>query len=290
MSMNDDEVRLRSYLLRIASEEEMDQIEDSFLATSKHSALITDVENRLISDYVQDRLPQEQREAFDRNYLVTAERREHLAVARAVAAMSAEAATSERVPIVDAPSLWSRFWAWIAAPGPVVGFATAAAAVFLLIGNVVLFNRWRDQAHQAELASQRIRTLQASKERTPTPAAARILSIPVLKVEETSLSLGEQQRLRFRLPSDLPETLAVPIEIPAVPDGAMVDVTLSSAGHQIWSENGITLRRVDKVLQAELSIPFGAIRAYVDKPLKLAIVERGHAILGSFQLVFESGR
>ena len=59
MSMNDDEIRLRSYLLRLASEEEMDQIEDSFLAASKHSALITDVENRLISDYVQDRLPQD---------------------------------------------------------------------------------------------------------------------------------------------------------------------------------------------------------------------------------------
>ena len=70
----------------------------------------------------------------------------------------------------------------------------------------------------------------------------------------------------------------------------MVDVTLSSGGQQIWSENGIRLCRVGKVLQAELWIPFGAVRPYVDKPLSLAIVERGHAVLGSFQLVFETAR
>jgi hypothetical protein len=291
ISVNDDENRVRSYLLKLVSEEELDQIEEHFLATSDHSELIGDAEHRLISDYVQDRLSDEQRRAFERNYLVTSERREQLAIAQSLRGMEdtvPHAAKAHRLPGAARPNLWRRFLDWVAAPGLMVGFATAAMTVALLSGNVVLFLRWRDQAHQTEMASQQIRTLQSSKESArPAIATARVFGIPVLKVEQTSLSVGERQKLTFRLPPDVLGTIAIPLEIPATTDGATVDVALSFSGRSIWSEGAIHLRGAGKVQQADLLIPFSAIRPHLGQPLNLEIVERGHAELGTFQLIFE---
>src|SRR5215831_959225 len=83
-SISDDEKRVRCYLLKLASEEELDLIEETFLATSEHAELINDVERRLISDYVERRLSEQEKVAFERNYLVTNERREQLTIAQAL--------------------------------------------------------------------------------------------------------------------------------------------------------------------------------------------------------------
>jgi hypothetical protein len=287
--ISDDESRVRSYLLKLASEEELDQIEDAFLSTSEHSALISDAENRLISDYVQGQLSAEQEEAFQRNYAVTAERREQLAIARSLITMVPQQAGARSATSAISHSIWRWLGDWMAAPGPIAGFAAAAIAVVLLFGNVALYFRWRDQARQTEIASQQVRTLQASRENPPTPTVARVFGVPVLKIEETTLSAGAVQKLRFRLPSTFPDTLAIPIEIPAA-EGADVDVAISSAGQSVWSGNAIQLHRAGTLQRAELLIPFAAIQPHLDKEMKLEIVERGHAVLGSFQLVFETER
>jgi hypothetical protein len=295
-SINDDEKRLRRYLLKLASEEELDRIEEIYLATSGHAEVISDAETRLVSDYVQGKLSGEEKQAFERNYLVTSERHEQLSIAQALSQKEnvfAQEARGRSVLGDERLSIWRRFLDWIAAPGPIVGFATAAITVVLLSSNVVLFLRWRDQAHQTEAASQQIRTLRASsestsKENTKLPVAtARVVGIPVLKVEETSLSAGEQQKLTFRLPADVPDTIEIPLELPATVNGATVDVTLFSSGRPIWAESAIHLRSAGKVLQADLMIPFSVLQPHIGEPLKLEVVERGHADLGTFGLVFE---
>lgn len=288
--ISDDESRVRSYLLKLASDEELDEIEEAFLSTSEHSALIHDAENRLISDYVQGRLSPEQEQAFERNYAVTSERREQLAIAQSIIAIVPEAAVTQRTGGPTAGNIWRWMVNLMAAPGPIAGFATAAIAVVLLFGNVMFFFRWRDQARQTEMASQQVRTLQASKESSRPPAVARVFGVPVLKIEETTLSAGAPQKLRFRLPSDVPDTITIPLEIPPVADGAVVDATLSSSGRSIWSAGAIRLHGVGKVVRADLLIPFSTIRQHIGQPLTLEVVERGHAGLGSFQLVFDADR
>jgi hypothetical protein len=114
-----------------------------------------------------------------------------------------------------------------------------------------------------------------------------VVGIPVLKVEETTLSAGEQQELRFRLPPEPPYSIEIPLELPTAANGATVDVTLSSSGRSIWSESAIHLRSADKILQADLLIPFSVLRPHIGQPLKLEVVDRGHADLGTFQLIFE---
>jgi hypothetical protein len=300
-SINDDEKRVRCYLLKLASEEELDQIEETFLATSDHAELINDVERRLISDYVELGLSEQEKVAFEQNYLVTNERREHLAIAQALSEMEhavPREAHGRRVLGYERRNVWRRFLDWMGAPGPIVGFAAAAITVVLLSANVVLFFRWRDQVHQTAVVSEQIRKLQspkgnlrmldASKENTrPTITTVRVVGIPVLKVEETSLSAGEQQKLRFRLPPEAPDIIEIPLELPTAANGTTVDVTLSSSGRSIWSESAIHLRSASRILQADLLIPFFALRPHIGQPLKLDVVERGHADLGTFQLIFE---
>jgi hypothetical protein len=290
-SISDDEKRVRCYLLKLASEEELDQIEETFLATSDHAELINDVERRLISDYVERRLSEQEKVAFERNYLVTNERREQLAIAQALIEMEHVVpweARGQRVLGYEHRNVWRRFLDWIGAPGQIVGFAAAAITVVLLSSNVVLFLRWREQAHQTAVMSEQIRTSHAPKENTrPTITTVRVVGIPVLKVEETSLSAGEQQKLRFRLPPEAADSIEIPLELPIAANGATVDVTLSSSGRSIWSESAIHLRSADKTLRADLLIPFSALRPHIGTPLKLEVVERGHADLGTFQLIFE---
>lgn len=292
-SINDDEKRVRCYLLRLASEEELDQIEETFLATSDHAELISDAERRLIADYVQRRLSDEEKRAFEQDYLVTNERREQVAIAQALGEMQnavPQEAYGQRVLGEERPHFWRRVVDWIAAPGLIVGFATAAITVVLLSANAVQFLRWRDQAHQTEVARQQIRKLQVSKKNTPPPlVTARVVGIPILKVEETSLSGGEPQKLTFRLSPDVPDTIQIPLELPAAA-GATVDVLLSSFGRSIWSEPAIHLRNAGKVLQADLMIPFSVLQPHIGEPLKLEVVERGHADLGTFCLTFEVER
>ena len=292
--MNDDEKRLRRYLLKRATEEELDRIEDAYLATSDHSELIGDVERHLVSDYVQERLSEQERQAFDRNYLVTAERQEQLGLARAIGVLAEDreilsgAEPKPRGLGDKPPGFLAGFLGWLAAPGPIMGLAAAATAAVLLVANVALVLRWRDQTRQTEEARHTIQTLRASKQEVPPPpVVARVFGIPVLKVEEGSLSIGQQQRLTFRLPPETPDAIEIPLELPRTAEGASVDVILSSSGQTLWSSQGITLRDTGELQYANLRMPLASILPHLGRLLKLDIVERGHANLATFQITFE---
>jgi len=296
-STNGDEERLRRYLLKLAPDDELDRIEDTYLATSEYEGVIGDVESRLVSDYVRGRLTEEEKEAFESNYLVTDERREEVAIAEA---LRSSAAVAKSVPqpagarrILDEKQRggFQRFLDWLGAPGPVLGFAAATTAVVLLSTNVVLFVKWREQAHQTEAAGEQIRTLRASRESAAAPVkAARVLVIPTLKIEETDLSQGEERKLAFRLPVELPDMIEIPLEIPQPPGSALTDAVLSFSGQTVWAERAVKSRVAGGVQYADLQIPFLSLKPHLGRPLRLEITERDHANLATFQLTFDLGR
>ena len=292
-SANGDEERLRRYLLKLAPDDELDRIEDTYLATSDFEAVIVDAESRLVSDYVQRRLSQEERDAFERNFLVTNERREEVAIAEALeASTTAEepvhtAARAGRIFDEEQRSIFRRFFDWLGTPRPALGFAGAITAVALLSTNVVLFVKWRNQTHQAEAAAEQIRTLRASKENTRAPiAVARVLVIPTLRIEETTLAPGEDRKLSFHLPVEPPDTIEIPLEIPQPPSGALTDALLSFSGQKVWEERAVPFRSAPGVQYADLRIPFTLLKPFLGRPLRLEITERGHAVLASFRLTF----
>ena len=133
-----------------------------------------------------------------------------------------------------------------------------------------------------------IQALRESKDKAATlPMISRVFGIPVLKIEEASLAPGQQQKLAFRLPPDVPDTIEIPLELPRTAEGATVDVSLSSLGETIWSARAIALRAPGDVLHTDLRIPRASIQPHFGRPLRLDIVERGHATLGTFQITFE---
>lgn len=278
--LTDDQKRVRSYLLRLASEEELDRIEEIFLATSGHADMIGDAERRLVSDYVQQRLSDEEIRAFESNFLVTPDRLEQVAIAEAMSLLPAPDASAEHLPAREqCPNFWLRFLNWVAAPGPVFGLAGAAVTVALLF-TVVGLLVFRTAGPRQTAAIPRQPDL-------PRSAASRVFGIPVLKVEEASLASAQPRKLHFRLPAILPDTLFIPLELPEVADGAAVDAVLSVSAQTIWAEQGLALRGAGAVRQAGFQIPFSSLSPYLGQSLKLDIIERGHAVLATYHLTFE---
>jgi hypothetical protein len=279
--LTDDQKRVRSYLLRLAPEEELDRIEETYLATSGYSDMIGDAEQRLVSDYVQQRLSDEETRAFESNFLVTSDRLEQVAIAEAISLLPASDARAERLPAVEQrPNFWRRFLNWVAAPGPVFGLAGAAVTVALLFTVVGLF--------VFRTAGSRQMAIIPRQPDLPRLAASRVFGIPVLKVEEASLASAQPRKLHFRLPAVLPDMLFIPLELPEVADGASVDAVLSVSTQTIWAEQGLALRGAGAVRQADLQISFSSLLPYLGRSLKLEIIERGHAVLATYHLTFES--
>ena len=326
------ELRVRSYFLGLGSTEELDETEEMCLSSSDYADLIYDVEARLISDYAQDRLTALEKQAFEGNYLVIPERIEQVAISRAA---------GKRPIVAEAPRLGIAFWRfrmgwrrrvseWAGANVPLL-FATAGVAIAVLAAlNINLFFRWREQAALLEVAESEVRQLRttlppkvgisdmllrlgpASENVTP-PREVRIFSTPILRFEETTLAAGMRKSIMFRLPGSIADRLELPLEVPSVDEGSLIDLKLTVAGKAIWSADGIVatksdgsavsgssvsnadkldvgasvvVRDVGNFLRLDLSLPTSAIREHYGQPLDLDIMERGHAQLASFRIVF----
>jgi hypothetical protein len=283
--ITNDERRLRSYLLKLATDEELDQIEEVYLSTSEHAELIDDVENRLISDYVQGRLSEEEERAFTINYLVTPERREQVAIARALVDLPISA-------LSPAPSsLWRRIVAWMSVPTPALVFAPAGAAVLLAVTSFVMFLGWRGQIRQTQVATRQAQELRGARAKAEERVlTASVLSVPVLRADEANLAAGRTQKLTFRLPADLPDAIVIPIDLPQITGGAVVDAVLSASGQTVWVERAVRLLASGRGQYTELRVPFATLQPHLGRPFRLEIVERDHASLAVFQMLFETER
>lgn len=306
--MNDDEKRLRAYFLKLAPVErdadisedlplysrtggspyvgpfdEFDGIEDEYLSTSDHAELIEDVERQLVSDYAQGRLSPKERLAFELNYLVTVDRREEVGIARALAELAALKAVAPSASL--RPNLWNRFIDWIGAPGRMVGLAAATSMILLLVTNGTFFLRWREQIKQTEEATRRIRELQSATVNIAPPVKIRVFGTPVLRIAEMSLSAGQRPRLTFRLPPEVPDTVEIPLVFPNLGGETAIDASISSSDHTVWSSRGLKLTGVSDVRNSTLQIPFDSLRPYVGHPLRLDLVERGHAVIAGFEIL-----
>jgi hypothetical protein len=289
---SDDEKRLRLYLLKLAPEDELDRIEESYLSTSEYEDQISDAENHLVSDYVHDRLSEEEERAFVTSYLVTPERREQVALSRVLGelAQSEEASLStarqQQSLAGENLNFWQRFLSWITVPSPALAFAVVATAVILVMTNVALFLGWRGQVRQTEVALHQAQALRDAQAKRPEAVVtARVLAIPVLGTEEANLAPGQARKLAFRLPANLPDAVEIPVGLGSLAESAVIDATLSSSGRTVWSESGLKLRGGGSQ-NAVLRIPFASLQPYLDRPLELQVVERGHAVLATFELRF----
>jgi hypothetical protein len=129
-----DRVTLSRYLLGQLFAIEEDAVEDRFAADNEYFGLYEEVECALISDYAASAMVPADAELFERNYLVSEERRRRVQVVRALLEVESEERNS-------APKR-SAYWK--------VGFACVLTA-FVVVAAVVLFfeRRWQSEAPPA---------------------------------------------------------------------------------------------------------------------------------------------
>jgi hypothetical protein len=176
-------------------------------------------------------------------------------------------------PREERQSLWQWFLSWVTVPSPALAFATVAAV--LLVTNVALFVSWRGQVGRTEVALREAQALREVQAKQPaTAVATRVLAVPILKADEANLAPGQAQKSAIHLPADLPDTVEIPFEFPSLAGSAIVDATVSSSGHTVWTKSDLKLSR-GRFQTTVLRIPFAALRPHLDRPLELQAVERG---------------
>lgn len=128
-----DELLLVRYLLGDLSQEEQVQIEDRAFAEPGYLVALQAVEVDLIDAYVNGELSPAERRGFERQFLVSPQRRQKVAFARDLARVAAEAKAAEAAPALRA-SAWQSFFRALRGWNPALQFAAGVAAVILLAG------------------------------------------------------------------------------------------------------------------------------------------------------------
>jgi len=135
------------YLIGSLSEGEEEEVVERMFGDQQEFELLQEVENWLVDEYARGRLLAEQRELFERNYLITEERRVALSVARQ---LEREKERHVAVRRASPRSVQTRWW-----------LAAAAAAAVAVVGLSVYKTRSRVPAEPPDL--DRLAALEASQ-------------------------------------------------------------------------------------------------------------------------------
>lgn len=154
--LNSEKLIVR-YLLGELPEEQQVEIEDRAFSDQDYLATVTAVENDLIDEYVRDEMPEPERRRFESRFLASAARRKRVEFAKALAQIAPEYAFKERSVSPVSVSWRESLEAFFRSLNPVAKFATAAAALLVLVGGAWLVTE------MLRLRSQ-LTTLQAEKQ------------------------------------------------------------------------------------------------------------------------------
>ena len=147
-----NEQKIVSYLLGELPEAEQVEVEDRAFADQKVLQEILAVEQDLVDDYVSGDIPADKLRKFETHFLASAERREKVAFARALATVVNEtpAPRETRAVMTAAPSWWEGLTAFFTRPLTAYSFA-AAALVLFAVGSWLVFDRIRLSSELAQL-------------------------------------------------------------------------------------------------------------------------------------------
>jgi len=136
----DEEKRVRNYLLGKLSDEDIRQFEERLLRQDDFIEQVLLIEDELIEDYARGTLSENERERFEQHFLTTPKRRRKLMIVRGLKNYASTAKQNTEMLRSVRPSWWSMLFTprW-----KVVAFAT----VVLLTGIVV----WRVAFHQSQV-------------------------------------------------------------------------------------------------------------------------------------------
>jgi hypothetical protein len=222
-NLTDTETSLLRYLLGQLSEAEQSSVEERFITDSDVHALLCEVENDLIADYVRGRLAPEERERFERHYMATAANRRRVHVAEVLVRWIDQDARTRQstTPMSERTSWWQRLTTPMRSYRWVLGLVTASGALLIALGGGWLVNGARQLRNEANVV--RLESMRREVE--------LLREIDDAKQRNVELA-GEIEQLRRRLYSQVTKS---PTALPEVIKHVMVDGTLRGKDVSITS-------------------------------------------------------
>jgi tetratricopeptide (TPR) repeat protein len=167
MSQNPDELLIiRKYLLGQLDDEGRRQFEEQLFLDDDLFADLLAVEDELIDEHLAGELSTDETQVFEKNFLITAERRQKLSFAKALRRYTANqrTTTNSAQQIVSRPSVPTRNWWQLFTASPLAG---AAIAVLVIAAG---FGLWRVFLHKSDVDSGLIALNNAYKQQRPIEA------------------------------------------------------------------------------------------------------------------------
>jgi hypothetical protein len=203
---SDEEVVLRKYLLADLDEVQRERIEARLFHDEGFAEELARAEDSLVDDYAFNALPEGDREKFERNFILTDERRKNLLLAQAWDAYLEPVTGEPLAPVTHAERglpWWKKFLLLIKARRVLVT-ATAAAVVLLIIVTPLIVQQAQRARIQRLLAEFNRRPL--SQQTLNLPAAEMSLRPNLLRGGDglDQVEIGPDVRvlnLRLALPS-----------------------------------------------------------------------------------------
>jgi anti-sigma factor RsiW len=273
-----DDVLLIQYLLGNLSPDEQARVEDRAFADPNYLVTLQAVEVDLIDAYVNGELSPADRICFERQFLVSPERRKKVAFARDLARVAAEAKAVEASPALRV-SAWQSFLRAVRGWNPALQFAAGLAVVILLAGaswltveNVTMRSRIagletqggelqtrtddlrrqldQEQARSGSLAAQVQQ--QGTSARGPAPVAASLMLL-------SGLSRAESRREQLVL-SPNAGIAHIEVQLEARDDYPRFRAELRTlGGAEVVSLGSLSRRRVAAGYDVSFDVPASAL-------------------------------
>jgi hypothetical protein len=136
------------YLLGELPEDEQSRLEERSFCDPEFSELLSEAEDDLVDQYVRGELSAQERERFERHFLISKRRREKVGLARALLQLQSSSATSVSPSSAkERPTAvlrWKLLLDSLRSPGPALSYAFAAAALVLLMAGFWLRSELSD--------------------------------------------------------------------------------------------------------------------------------------------------
>lgn len=192
---SDEDVVLRRYLLADLDEQRREQIEKRLFNEQGFSDELAAVESSLIDDYVFEALSQADREKFERNFILNAERKQNLRLAEAFKIYL----QPEVRQVENEVSWWKSLLAWLGVHKGLSALSVATVVV-VLVFITPLAVQWFTRTDQPAFSAQRVALEHqlAELNRRPFPAQSPQLPSQELTLKPDLLRGGpENERLEI---------------------------------------------------------------------------------------------
>ena len=237
---SDEEILLRNYLLGELDEETQEQVEEHLLCDASFAERLSAAEDNLIDDYVFAALPKSERQSFEKNFILTDERRQKILFAQTLELYVDEhygqqpstlAAAHRPSPAQSSPwQFLKAHKAWFAVP------AIALLLVFLTPKIV----RWLKPSDEvARLQAQRASIERKIAEVNKRPAEQNTQALPAYELALPPTLLREDGGMkRANLTEDI-KLLTLKLKLPQVQYENYLALVSTIEGEELFAIEGL---------------------------------------------------